>query len=80
VKVAVRLFATLEKFLPPGAGGDSAWLELASGATVAQALALLRIPAEIEYLTVVNGRDVDPGHVLEPGDEVAVFPPLAGGR
>jgi molybdopterin converting factor small subunit len=28
---------------------------------------------------VVNGRDADPDQVLAPGDELAMFPPLAGG-
>ncbi len=79
MKVEVRLFATLQPYLPAGATGDAASLDLPPGSTVAQALAALRIPPDLPCLTVVNGRDAELDQVLAPGDEVAMFPPLAGG-
>ena len=39
----------------------------------------LKIPSEVDCLTVVNGRDAAPEFVLSPGDELAMFPPLSGG-
>jgi molybdopterin converting factor small subunit len=39
----------------------------------------LRVPDELERLTVVNGRDAGPDHVLSDGDVLSLFPPLAGG-
>jgi len=66
MKVEVRLFATLQPYLP-------------AGATVRDVVESLKIPGELACLIVVNGRDADPDQVLAPGDELAMFPPLAGG-
>ncbi len=79
MNVEVRLFATLQTYLPAGAEGDGISLDLPAGATVRDAVESLKIPGELACLTVVNGRDADWEQVLAPGDELALFPPLAGG-
>jgi molybdopterin converting factor small subunit len=79
MKVEVRLFATLQPYLPAGASGDGVSLELPAGTTVGDVVESLEIPSGLTCLTVVNGRDADPDQVLAPGDELALFPPLAGG-
>jgi sulfur-carrier protein len=79
VKVEVQLFATLAAYLPPEADGDRMTFDVPDGATVAEVLQPLRIPADLEYLVVVNGVDVGPDHRLVDGDVLSVFPPLAGG-
>jgi len=79
MKVQVRLFATLQPFLPAGAEGDGFSLDLPPGATVRDVVESLKIPGELTCLTVVNGRDAGPDEVLTHGDELAMFPPLAGG-
>jgi sulfur-carrier protein len=79
MKVEVRLFATLRPYLPPGAQGDAITFDMPEGATVRDVVELLKIPGEVDCLTVVNGRDATPELVLAPGDEVTMFPPLAGG-
>jgi molybdopterin synthase sulfur carrier subunit len=79
MKVDVRLFATLQSYLPAGARGDCASLELPPGATVGDVMASLNIPRDVACLIVVNGHDADPEQVLVAGDELAMFPPLAGG-
>jgi molybdopterin converting factor small subunit len=79
MKVEVRLFATLQPYLPPGAHGDSISLEVPAGATVRDVVESLKIPSEGDCLTVVNGRDAASELVLSPGDELALFPPLSGG-
>lgn len=79
MKVEVRLFATLQPYLPAGARGDGIALELPAGATVRDVIASLKIPSDVACLTVVNGRDAEADQVLVPGDELAMFPPLAGG-
>jgi molybdopterin converting factor small subunit len=76
----VELFATLAAYLPAGANGDSISLELPTGSTVADVLARLRIPSDLDFLRVVNGHDAEPDQVLEDGDLLSLFPPLAGGR
>jgi len=80
VKVAVHLTATLRAYLPPGTRGDSVVLDVPPGTTVDQVVHSLRIPPDLERLTVVNGRDVTPDQALAEGDVLSVFPPLAGGR
>ena len=79
MKVEVRLFATLQPYLPAGARGDSISLDLPPGATVRDVVESLRIPSEVACLTVVNGQDAALEQVLSPGDELTMFPPLAGG-
>jgi molybdopterin converting factor small subunit len=80
VKVAVHLTATLRAYLPPGTRGDSVVLDLPDGTTVDQVIHSLRLPPELERLTVVNGRDAALDQRLVEGDVLSVFPPLAGGR
>ncbi len=79
MKVQVELYATLSKFLPPGAEGRKAMLELPEAATVGDLLARLDIPAEMAALLLVNGTHQPPETVLKDGEVVAIFPPLAGG-
>ncbi|MGH7383612.1 MAG: MoaD/ThiS family protein [Candidatus Rokuibacteriota bacterium] len=80
MKVAVQLTATLRAYLPPGSRGDRVVLDVPDGTTVDQVVHSLRIPSELERLTVVNGRDAVPDQPLAEGDVLSVFPPLAGGR
>lgn len=80
MKVAVHLTATLRAYLPAGIRGDSVVLDVPSGSTVDQVIYSLRIPPELERLTVVNGLDATPDQRLVEGDVLSVFPPLAGGR
>ena len=79
MKVQVRLFATLQSYLPGDACGDGIMLDLLPGATVEDVVASLKIPGDVACLIVVNGRDADREQILAPGDELAMFPPLAGG-
>jgi molybdopterin converting factor small subunit len=55
-------------------------LDVPDGATVDQVVHSLRIPLELERLTVVNGRDAVADQRLFEGDVLSVFPPLSGGR
>jgi len=80
VKVEVALFATLAAYLPAAGGGDSVTLDLPDGTTVGQVIESLEIPADLDCLRVVNGRDAPPEQVLSDGDVLSVFPPLAGGQ
>jgi molybdopterin converting factor small subunit len=54
-------------------------LDVPDGTTVDQVVHSLRIPSELDRLTVVNGRDPAPDQPLAEGDVLSVFPPLAGG-
>jgi molybdopterin synthase catalytic subunit len=79
----VRLFAVLRE----RAGWDSLEIEVAEGATVAEALRALAavsepLAAALEEMPVVmavNRSYVDTDAALAPGDELALIPPVSGG-
>ena len=79
--VTVRLFASLREH----AGSGTLQLELADGATVADAIAELRggalagLPANAPFVTAVAREYVKPEHTLVAGDELALVPPVSGG-
>lgn len=83
--VTVRLYANLpEKLAQRGAGqtiraGAKLDLELPSASRLVDLLSQLRLEREEVPTAFVNGRQRDLDHVLEPGDEVGLFPPIAGG-
>lgn len=79
MKVEICLFATLGRYLPPGASGDRATLEVPERTTVGEIMTALHIPDDLERLQVVNGHDAPPSQVLRDGDVLSAFPPLSGG-
>lgn len=83
VTVTVRLFAMLRE----RAGRDAFELELADGATVADALEALRdrdglgeMLERMPVLTAVNLEYAANETPLTPGDELALIPPVSGGE
>lgn len=77
MRVRVNLYAGLRTFAPEGKAPFE--LELPQGATLGALIARLGIPEEKPRILLVNGRHADPGRELAEGDEVALFPPVAGG-
>lgn len=80
MKVEARLFATLAAYLPEEGDGRGATLELADGSTVQDVVRSLRIPDDMPFLVMLNGRDASLDQPLADGDVLSLFPPLAGGR
>jgi MoaE-MoaD fusion protein len=75
MRVKVRLFAVLRE----RAGRDTVELELADGATVRDAISAMPVAEGVPVVMAVN-REVAAGDVvLEPGDELALIPPVSGG-
>ena len=83
MEVTVKLFATLGKYLPPNAAHNEAQMDVAAGTSVSQLLRQLHLPLELTHLVMINGIYIDPSDrehtTFSPGDELAVFPPIAGG-
>jgi len=76
VEVSIRLFAGLREL----AGSDSLQIELADGASVADALAALSGQIDASgCLLAVNREYADDDVVLAAGDELALIPPVSGG-
>jgi MoaE-MoaD fusion protein len=77
VEVTVRLFAMLRE----RAGADHVELELPDGARVADALAALDgLAGGIPVLMAVNREYASEDAPLAAGDELALIPPVSGGR
>jgi molybdopterin converting factor small subunit len=73
MKVKIKLFASLRNF-----GPDEQVIELPENATVDDAVNSLNIP-KTALLRIVNGEHRPAIHQLKDGDELALFPPIAGG-
>jgi MoaE-MoaD fusion protein len=77
VEVTVRLFAMLRE----RAGAPEVTLELPEGARVRDALDSLAGLAEgIPLVMAVNREYADEDQELDPGDELALIPPVSGGE
>ncbi len=79
MKVRLKLIATYLIFLPPGAQGNTAELEVPQGATVGEALAPLGVPLDDSTVLLLNGLQVEADAPLSDGDMVTAFSAIAGG-
>ena len=78
MKVNVRLFATLRKYLP-GQSNQQLPLELSEGTTIRQVLEQLGVPEPQVAFVFVNSKRQKLDEPLSDGDELGIFPPIAGG-
>jgi sulfur carrier protein ThiS len=84
MKITFKLYASLTDYLPAEARhGNRVPLDLAAGATVAQVIEPFGLPEKLVHLVLVNGVYVEPAQrltrVLNEGDVLAIWPPIAGG-
>ena len=83
MKVELKLYATLAKFLPANAQRNAVDLEVAEGTSVLDLLTGHNVPMETCHLILINGIFSPPAQsataMLKDGDTVAVWPPVAGG-
>lgn len=77
MRVEVQLYATLRKYGPPDGGPRT--MVVAEGERLGRVLEAIGIPADVERVILVNGRPATADSVLEEGDRVVLYPPVAGG-
>ncbi|MCB1876043.1 MAG: MoaD/ThiS family protein [Chromatiales bacterium] len=81
--IKLKLFSTLGAHLPPGAVRNCAEVEVASEATPHDVIVQYHLPEESVHLVLINGVYVAPAdrstRRLQAGDELAMWPPVAGG-
>jgi sulfur carrier protein ThiS len=78
VAVRVTFFAGVRRYLPPGAQGPQPWV-LPAGATVADLLTAIGIPAAADVTVGVDGELAERESALRDGAEVMLLSPMEGG-
>ena len=83
MQVTFKLFAALGQYLPPGAARNEIQLDVPEGTSIWALIDAHNVPRAACHLVLVNGHFQAPAvrdHVhLNPGDVLAVWPPVAGG-
>jgi len=82
--ITFKLFASLGDYLPAAVRpGNEMHLPVADGATITQVIEPFGLPPQLVHLVLVNGKYIEPmhraTHVLQEGDVLAIWPPIAGG-
>ncbi|MGQ9459104.1 MAG: MoaD/ThiS family protein [Anaerolineae bacterium] len=77
--VRVRAFATLSRYVPDLRPGTFLDMDLPQGATILNLIQRLHLPVEEVKVAFVNGRSRPLDWPLQEGDEVGLFPAIAGG-
>ena len=83
MKITIKLFALLGKYLPDGAEKNQIDIEVPDGVSVQDVIHDLSLPTEHCHLVLVDGVYVAPSErdakVLSEGQALAIWPPVAGG-
>jgi sulfur carrier protein ThiS len=79
MRLSVRLYATLCRYRPGLSAGMTTDVDAADNATVSDLIDQLGLPTGQIKVVFVNGRARPPEWILQPGDEVGIFPPVGGG-
>ncbi len=83
MRVTLKLFATLRDYLPKDSDPLGTVLEVPEHTSPEQVLKRLQVPPEQVHLVLINGVYVEPERrtrpLLQDGDVLAVWPPVAGG-
>jgi len=77
MQVEVKVFANLRKYAPQSA--NPLRLTLEDGATAKELIAKIKIPQEKVRVIAVNGSNKPLDYQLSEGDQIALFPEMAGG-
>ncbi|MDZ4655401.1 MAG: MoaD/ThiS family protein [Coriobacteriia bacterium] len=83
MRIQLALFASLTQYLPEAEDSDrlgayAQMIDLPDGTTVGQVVARLGLPDEPRIVFASN-RHAPDEHVLQEGERLAIFPPVAGG-
>ena len=82
MKVTFKLYASLSSYLPDDAQNHQIELELSEPTSPLQLLARYGVPEADVHLVLINGVFVAPSqrdNALKEGDQLAVWPAIAGG-
>jgi len=79
MRIRVKLFATLGRYVANVTSGVPFEIDLPEGATLDHLVNRLKLPREEVKVFFVKGRARSIDWPLEPGDDVGIFPLVGGG-
>ena len=79
MKIEVKLYSTLTRYLSDDIRGQKQVMEVKEGTTVNELLKQLGVPAATVKLIFLDGLHSDGDSVLKDGIRLTVFPPVGGG-
>jgi molybdopterin converting factor small subunit len=80
MKITVKLYAMLTRYRPETPAGTPFIVDIAENSTIQDLLKTLQIPLDETKITFVNNQIQPIDYVLQEGDSVGIFPPVAGGK
>jgi sulfur-carrier protein len=78
MKIELRLYASLSVYMPD-TGRNDAFIDIKKGTSIQELLEQYNVPAESVKIIFLNGVHAEGDEILNEGDRVGVFPPIAGG-
>jgi len=84
MQITLKLFASLTDYLPPESKYTNVvMLDVADETRISHLIEQQRLPEKLVHLVLINGNYVAPQarltQILNEGDVVAIWPPIAGG-
>jgi molybdopterin synthase sulfur carrier subunit len=80
MKVEVKLYASLARYLPADSRSHAPrTIEIEKETTIIQLLEHLKVPLKSVKLIFLNGIHAMGDEILNDGDRLGIFPPVAGG-
>ncbi len=83
MNITLKLYAMLGDYLPAPSRDHTTVMEIPDDLSVAGLIDRLGIPPAMAHLVLINGVYIEPGERperrLQPGDALAIWPPVAGG-
>jgi sulfur-carrier protein len=84
MRITFKLYASLTQYLPADARqSNQVSIEVDAAAPIAKIIEPYGLPHKLVHLVLVNGHYVQPEErltrVLQEGDVLAIWPPIAGG-
>jgi molybdopterin synthase sulfur carrier subunit len=78
MRIEVRLYATLRRYVPSAVEGIIA-VDVPEGSTAGDVIAKVNIDAEEVRILMINGRSSPLDKTLAEGDRMGLFPAVGGG-
>ncbi|MBT4769431.1 MAG: MoaD/ThiS family protein [Rhodospirillaceae bacterium] len=83
MKITLKLYAMLDRYLPKDSERHQTSLNMPEDATVQDLIGQFNLPSELTHLVLLNGIYLDPKERLKmqlnEDDVIAIWPPIAGG-